>query len=523
MSGLFEKKVERDGRREERLRQEQKEKRRSRSTVIIVVAVLAVLFVAALILNSGFIRRTLVAVTIDGVSFTAAEYDYFYRAAVYEYQEMLQDMSQQMGTIPGGMMPSDHRPHASQIYDPQTGETWADFFRNMTFGNMSDLVASYNAARRDDFVMPDEVRESIEESLAELRRMAESSGFSSFSSFLRAYYETPINEKTLRDLFDIIYTANSYRQHVFEALTYTPEQLENYYNENRDTLDVYTYRYFIVKPEEVQITDYENTDDYEEAQAAAFDQAMQMAMEIAGSIASEEDFINAAREYDPLEFDDDDSTRRDYMGEILGGDYGPWLREAEREYGDVTVTVMGTSGIYVVFFVARNDNNYYMRDMRQILTLRDQVNIEDYIEDAEAYEAALAEADNYARERAEAALELFIAGGATEELLVELMADHSDDWTEGGLYTEISRYYANNQMIDEVDQWLFDPSRQIGDFELVRTEAYGYHLLYLTAFGERYSDFIAEGRMRENDYREWGEELIKHEAATHWALILSNN
>jgi len=125
---------------------------------------------------------------------------------------------------------------------------------------------------------------------------------------------------------------------------------------------------------------------------------------------------------------------------------------------------------------------------------------------------------------------LFIAGGATESLLIELTAEHSDDLADG-LYTEIARFsYQSRHMADvrsirevpEIEQWLFDGSRQIGDSELIYTEAFGYHLLYFTGYGERFSDFIAADRMRGRDHMAWLEGFEEDVGIVrHWALALT--
>jgi len=44
----------------------------------------------------------------------------------------------------------------------------------------------------------------------------------------------------------------------------------------------------------------------------------------------------------------------------------------------------------------------------------------------------------------------------------------------GGMYEHISK----GQLIDELDQWLFDAERKVGDVEIIQT-AFGYHLVYL--------------------------------------------
>lgn len=80
------------------------------------------------------------------------------------------------------------------------------------------------------------------------------------------------------------------------------------------------------------------------------------------------------------------------------------------------------------------------------------------------------------RAEAQAILDEWLAGEATEESFSELAAAHSVDGgsaSNGGLYTGV----VQGQMVEPFENWCFDESRQIGDYGLVRTE-YGYHVMY---------------------------------------------
>ena len=512
MSGLFEKKVGRDERREARVKREMREKRKTKVTAIIVVLVLGLLFVGSLFLNSGFIRQTLPAVTIDGHGFSAVEFDYFYRTAFFEYQEMLNSFG---GGDLEGMLPSFEMPHSSQIYNSETGETWADFFRDLTMRNLSGLVAAYNDARRNGFVLPDDRREMINQEIMSHRQMFEDSGdYPSFEAFLRAMYETSMNERTLRGILEFVHTSSAFHGHMYDSFTYTGEQLAEFYNEGRDMYDVFTYRILPVYTEEDDLMDFDD----DAAQEAALGEARNRATAIAAGIVEEEDFINAARELDPDEFESYNSTLREQSGEALDFSYESWLKDNSRAYGDIE-TFDFANGVNIIFYVSRNDNSYSMVEMRQLLVLREELSQEDFLDDIEAYDEAVAEAGRQARQRAEEVLELFVVGGATEERMIELMEEHSDDWTEGGLYTDVSR----GMMVSEINDWLFDPVRQVGDFELIHTEAYGYHLVYFSGFGGPYNEFLADGRMRENDYQQWTDSLGEPEAVRRWAFFLTSH
>ena len=81
-----------------------------------------------------------------------------------------------------------------------------------------------------------------------------------------------------------------------------------------------------------------------------------------------------------------------------------------------------------------------------------------------------------ARIAAEALLDQWLAGDATEESFGELAMLNTDDpgsEENGGLYT----YVSEGEMVPEFNDWCFDAERKTGDYGLVKTD-YGYHVMY---------------------------------------------
>ena len=79
--------------------------------------------------------------------------------------------------------------------------------------------------------------------------------------------------------------------------------------------------------------------------------------------------------------------------------------------------------------------------------------------------------------KAEALLNEWKEGKATEESFAELANTHSEDGgsnTNGGLYTGINK---QTNFVENFLNWCMDESRQVGDTGIVQTE-YGYHIMY---------------------------------------------
>lgn len=80
------------------------------------------------------------------------------------------------------------------------------------------------------------------------------------------------------------------------------------------------------------------------------------------------------------------------------------------------------------------------------------------------------------RAAAQAILDGWAAGEATEESFAALVSEHSVDpgsAETGGLYTNVMK----GQMVEAFDTWMFAEGRQTGDTGLVKTE-FGYHIMY---------------------------------------------
>lgn len=80
--------------------------------------------------------------------------------------------------------------------------------------------------------------------------------------------------------------------------------------------------------------------------------------------------------------------------------------------------------------------------------------------------------------KAQQILDQWLAGEKTEESFAELAKEHSMDGNaaEGGIYKNL----VTGQMVEEFDSWCFDPSREIGDCEIVKT-VFGYHVMFYCA------------------------------------------
>ena len=144
------------------------------------------------------------------------------------------------------------------------------------------------------------------------------------------------------------------------------------------------------------------------------------------------------------------------------------LTDAEIEaYFDANAETFAESGI-------TKDGVYV--DVRHILVVPEGKNPGDTYTDEEW---ASCQAD------AQAILDQWLAGDATEDSFAALANEHSvdSDGTDGGVYEGVYE----GQMVVNFNDWCFDESRQYGDYDIVQTE-YGYHIMF---FVDRYPMWIS--------------------------------
>jgi len=504
MSGMFEPKTDKASRKLAQTQKDLKLKKKKRIKITIVIVVLVLVSALAITVNSSFIRRAIPVVTIDGKGFTAAEFEYFFNAEYGEYTEFL---SQFQGME--GLLPDPSRNLSSQIYDHETGETWADFISGMAFNSMAELVSMYNAAKAAGFELSAEHQAEIDEEIEMIAFQAAMSGFPTGEMLLQRMFGTSMNERVYRDIMEFIATARNYSEQVRDSYVFSSDSIAAYYAENRDELDAFNYRILYI---DNLLDDPEHT--------------YVQAVEIANNISSEEDFIEAAWTLEGEDFDPASTFFR-MQGSWLDEDLGEWLRDDARAYGDVTILEI-ESGASVVLFLSRDDNNYRTVGMRQILISREQVDPFDFPgeEHDPDFHAALEQAETILHERADFVNGMFVAMGSTEDALLGLMEEHSDDSTPGGYYSLITRipYQSTHiqtlRLVPEIEDWLFEDGRSIGDTELIYTPAFGYHLVYFTGWGDLFFEIIAEDRLRTRDHSEWANGLTHGVPVKNAAFIL---
>lgn len=485
---------------------------------IITTAAIAVLFFGSLFINSNYFMRNFAAVKIDNVKYTVTDFNYYFEYVYMQYYNAVSSM----GDMGSSMLPDTaNGTLKSQIYDETTGQTWSDFFGDLALEQMKTDNKIYVEATKAGYQLTDDDKTRMEADIESLKTGAVANGYTSLNDYLKLVYGKSMDEATYRKEVERSYLITSYTNYMQESFTYTPEALETYYNENKDTFDTFTYRYFMVTAATVNESDYPDDDAaYQAAKAEAIAAAGVTANAFAAKITDEQTFIEAAREYDPETNKEDSATQRVYKGDLLGSTYGEWLRDASRQYGDVT-TIESNNGYYVVFYGSRDNNHYKTVNIQQILVKPETIDKTLYESDTDTtnYDDAVAKAKQTAEETANKIYQEWLDGGATQEKLTELTTTYAAQISAADSVLTENVY--KNQMPEAVNSWIYDTARKAGDHAVIYSEAMGYYIIDFVDQGGQYSDTLAETKQRETDLKTWQESLTGGEAKTTWLMTLT--
>lgn len=520
--------------------------RKERRTWTIVGVLVALFVVVIVLLNTNLLYTGTTSVTVGDYKFTNAEYQYYYTTAynnfTYQYgsyasllgldtsadldeQTVQSSLFTMLGLeIPESLQPAD---------EEETAEfTWDDYFRETALQNMAQVTAIWDAAVKAGYTLSEEAAEEIDSTIASFETMATANNLRGADGYAAVIYGKGVTASLVRELLERAYIAEEYSADIYESFEYSADEINAYYDENADAFDAISFDYYLVEAEKVEVTetvtDEETGEETEETNEEVTDETMAEAKEEADSLleaaqaGAAQDALSFAEAVAETMGEEAEATEiKSLFGYSVTSGYGvmaEWLLDSAREPGDMAVLENEGVGYYVVCFNSRSDNSDYNGvAFRHIL-----VNVEDEDEDGEFSEEEIEAAEQKIQEIRDE----WISDGGTEDAFAALANANSDDTgsngsslysTEGGLYEHV----AKDQMVEPINDWIFDDARQSGDSEIIYVESSnytGYHLVYFVGEdGYSYHDCLAlyglgytnapQG-LRQPDYEAWQSELI---------------
>ena len=419
----------------------------------VVVALCVVLCVVLTVFELGVTYRTIKAIDVDGTKYSVAEYNWLYTNSVYEVYNNLYQTYGEMAAYffnPQGNL-------SEQVYDSETGETWADYIKTYTDNTFVEMTKLYDEGKSVGYELDEEYLETIETEWDSMEAVAKSYGYT-VNDYAEMNYGRGVNEKVFKGMYERYYYAFTYAENFAENEEVSADDIDAYYGENAERFDSVSYKTYFASGTAAEGEDAEAAMEEAKAKAEAV---------LAGT--------------EEAEF-----TEANYSVKAsVSGTYADWLFDEARVAGDKELFET-ESGYYVVEFVEANDLHYNTVDVRHILVAPEDTSNET------AWQEALEAAEEYEAEWKEL--------GGSEENFAEVAAKYSVDSSaaNGGLYENVFK----GQMVTEFEDWCFDPARKAGDSEIIKTQ-FGYHIMYFSGVAEEYYSYVVDNAIR-------GERLNAH-------------
>ena len=282
-----------------------------------VAAVFVVVAVALVVYNSGIIQRNQTAAVIGGEKYTVPQVAYYYQQICNNYASMFgQEYLQSLKT---------------QSYDDS--QTWNDYFKSEAVNTMKFIHAAKTAAKEAGLTLEAEDKETVKANVDGMKSAAAAAGYG-YGAYLKALYGATMTSGVFESCLEDQILASKYAtQYSDENFVYSDEEIQKYYEENKNSYDVVDAAYITIsgKPEAKTDDEGNTIEATDEEKAAAMDEAKEMA----------EDILDVYKTSRALPEDYDEKavyTANEEMG-YSSGVLGDWLFDEGRKAGDAEVLV----------------------------------------------------------------------------------------------------------------------------------------------------------------------------------------
>ena len=420
-----------------------------------IVAVALVLALAVwLIASTGVVTKSVTAMTVADRKLTAADInmvlgnmtasEQYGLAFTDEFQNILDQPSQY-----------------------SEGGTVRDDLLNQIMPGITFMYAALSDMDKNQFEPTEAQLAKIEEGIKGLRdqfaEMAVTSG-RGVRGLLKLYYgpgtSMSMVERDLRNAMMI----NFYEEEIKGQADLSDAQVEAFYQEHKDQLDVFSYNSYVFKLEK----DDEWTEDEKEKALEDLKNTAELALSDLKENAFKDAVLLHLSEEDAkaLEEDSDSLFTRKARAEKITTKIYDFVKEEDRTMGDAIV-VEGTDSMTLVEFKGREKDSFKPYSVRHILIANS--------EDEDKSDKAL-------KMQADQVLEEYMAGDQTEEAFVKLVVQYSKDpgsVQAGGLYSDVP----SGKMVPEFENWCTEEGRKKGDTGIVKS-THGYHIMYFEGYGD---------------------------------------
>ena len=502
-------------------RQEEEKKAKKEKTIIKTGCILAVIIcvcIAAWKFYDNYQEKHGPYITVGDHEIQKAEFDYYYYSSLNSFASTYGSYLSYFGL-------DTSKPLDQQQYSDTM--TWDDYFQQQAVNQLKNVYALTDEANEKGFEY--DATSDYDDMVSSIQSYAQQQGVSE-DEYCKSVFGSDATLEGIKPYVEMSGLASAYYNDVQDNIEVTDDEINTYYDENKENYDSVDYRVCKIEadmPEEeteaeteaqtetvaessseTAVTESQTETESEtmsaeeseaaakaeeEAKEAAMAEAKAKADDMLSKITDEASFEKVYGDYATDASTDSLNTDKK-KSSISPTDVANWLFDADRQAGDTTVIEdTANNAYYVVYFKDRYLDHTKTVDVRHILISADTASTDTAetaetetaaagetetaeTESAEAQEQAKEDAKAAAKIKAEQILDDWKNGDATEDSFAELAKTYSDDSgsnTNGGLYEAVKE----GQMVTNFNDWIFDASRKPGDTGIVESD-YGYHIIY---------------------------------------------
>lgn len=228
----------------------------------------------------------------------------------------------------------------SQEYS--TDYTWYDYFANSAVSTIKETMALLEDADANGFEYDNEDAD-YDEFIGKLKDAATEADMS-YSDYLKQLFGKKANEKRVKTFLKDYLKSTAYQDVLTEKLAATDEEVDEYYQSNKDTYDLFSYRIYTMTADSSDTADMAN--------------AKTEADKFASGVTSEATFVTQCRLYSNDEEDKYADADASLVSEVKKSDIesacADWIVSSDRSEGDVTVIEdSANSCYYIVYYINR--------------------------------------------------------------------------------------------------------------------------------------------------------------------------
>lgn len=488
--------------------QEQMEKSKKHRIYTVVAIITAILVAALLIWDSGIIQRNAPAYTVNGQSYSVTDVDYYF----YNEYNSIAAYATYYGLDTSVSLKEQ------EISD---GQTWFDYLLEQAYASLNDVSVLTKAAKEAGYTISEDGQANIDSAIESIQSAADEYGITE-ASYLTYAYGRFMTPSAYKKAVTEYYLAQDYAAYLTESFEITEEDLEEYYEENADTIDTFDYEAYLVTIDlQTEYDDDGNALDYDADELAAAQETLKEQAEqlqAALEAGDDDEVASIVSETGASDLSNLSSTTLSYYT------FSTWLYDDSRVAGDVAkVEETRTDsndeeylyGYYVVKFNSRELDEYYGVDFYNLLIQADALESDDTDTDDTTstteteydWDTALAEI--------EALQEQWLEEGGDAESFLAMAEENTDGSTTS--YTNVAKGSQNT----EVNDWLFDTEHEVGDYAIIQDETlHGYRLVYFNGYNDLYYwQTTATSTLQSERYSEWLADAQEDQEATTTFLI----